>query len=340
MRLDDFWYVVAESRELTAERPLSRQVLGERLAVFRGADGTPAALQDRCMHRAGALSSGRVRAGCLQCPYHGWRYRPDGTVAEVPSEGPDTREIPARTARCYATAEVDGYVYVRLATGSDAPAEPPRSPHWGAPGWGHIRLQNRFDADVTACVENFIDVPHTVFVHPGIFRTARGQAIDATVTRRGGEVSIDYTGETNNLGWFSWFLNPGRHPIRHTDTFQMPNRTHVVYEMGPRRVFLITSQSVPIDDQQTLVYTDLTYDYGWLTPWVGPVVRWQSQAVIDQDLEVLSRQSWVRRRYGDDFTNTPADVVHVLVESVRAALAAGEDPRQLPDRTHRVRFHA
>jgi hypothetical protein len=69
-------------------------------------------------------------------------------------------------------------VYVRLATGSDAPAEPPRSPHWGAPGWGHIRLQNRFDADVTACVENFIDVPHTVFVHPVIFRTARGQASD------------------------------------------------------------------------------------------------------------------------------------------------------------------
>lgn len=340
MKLDDFWYVVAESHELRAGRVLARTVLGERLAVFRDAVGQPAALRDRCMHRAAPLSMGQVDGGQLRCPYHGWTYRGDGTVAAVPAEGPDAREVAGRCARRYATREQHGYVYVRL---SDAPTvdQPPFAlPAWGERGWGRVRLQNRFANTVTNCVENFIDVPHTVFVHPGIFRTARGQPIRATVTREAGSVVIHYHGETDNLGWFAWFLNPGRHPIEHSDAFHMPNVTHVRYAMGPRRTFLITSQSVPVGDAETLVYTDLCYDYGWVTPFVGPIVRYQSQAVIDQDLVILQAQAENLARFGGGFANTPADLVHVLVESIREALEAGQDPRDLPVRTHELVMYA
>jgi phenylpropionate dioxygenase-like ring-hydroxylating dioxygenase large terminal subunit len=340
VRLEDFWYVVAESHELSTTTVLARQVLGEWLAVFRDDAGRPAALRDRCMHRASRLSRGRVENGCLRCPYHGWLYRGDGSVAEVPAEGPAQREVAGRRTRRYETREQDGYVYVRLADAPVVDVPPFAMPHWNAPGWGRVRLQNRFKNTVTNCVENFIDVPHTVFVHPGIFRTARGQPIDATITRENGVVTVKYGGETDNLGWFSWFLNPSGSPIVHTDQFFMPNITHVRYGMGPHRTFLITSQSVPVADDETLVYTDLTYDYGWATPFAGPVVRWQSQAVIDQDIVALGQQMEVIRRYGDAFASTPADLVHVLVESIRGALVEGSDPRDLPVRTHRVTFHA
>jgi phenylpropionate dioxygenase-like ring-hydroxylating dioxygenase large terminal subunit len=250
--------------------------------------------------------------------------------------------VSGRRTRTYETCEQDGFVYVRL----EAPATPEedvppfRMPHWNEPGWHHVRLQNRFANNVTNCVENFIDVPHTVFVHPGIFRTARGQAISATITREGGAVTTVYEGETDNLGWFSWFLNPEKRPIEHTDQFFMPNVTHVKYHMGPRRTFYITSQSVPVEEDETLVYTDLTYDYGWVSPFIGPLVGWQSQRVIDQDIVALGQQMEVIRTYGDAFQSTPADLVHVLVESIREALAEGRDPRALPKRTHRVTFHA
>ncbi len=336
----DYWYIVAESHELIAGAVLARKVLGEWIAVFRDAEGKPAALRDRCMHRASRLSLGKVSQGCLRCPYHGWLYRGDGSVAEVPAEGPSQREVAGRRTRRYASREQDGYVYVRLAEAPAVETEPFSMPHWGEAGWGRVRLQNRFRNTVTNCVENFIDVPHTVFVHPGIFRTARGQPIAATITREGGVVTVTYAGETDNLGWFSWFLNPTKAPIVHTDQFFMPNVTHVRYGMGPRRTFLITSQSVPLEDDETLVYTDLSYDYGWFTPLAAPIVRWQSQAVIDQDIVALGQQMEVIRKYGDAFANTPADLVHVLVESLRAAIAKGEDPRALPVRTHAVTFHA
>lgn len=338
MKLDDFWYVVARSEELVPGAVLARQVLGEWLAVFRDAAGAPAALRDRCMHRNSRLSLGRVRDGCLQCPYHGWVYDGEGRVVAVPAEGEGYSSPASRRARRFSTREQHGYVYVRLADAPTEAVEPFPMPHWDEPGWRHVRLVNRFRNDVTNCVENFIDVPHTVFVHPGIFRTSRGQRIEATVVRENGSVVVDYRNETDNLGWFRWFLNPEGTPIRHQDRFFMPNVTNVEYTFGPRRVFIITSQSVPCADDDTLVYTDLTFDYGVFNLVAGPIVRWQAQAVIDQDIVALGQQREVIDRYGAEFANTPADVIHVLVESIRDALARGEDPRALPRKVVDIAF--
>ena len=338
MRVDDFWYVVARSEDLRGDTVLARQVLDEWLVVFRGVDGAPAILQDRCSHRNSRLSLGKVCAGHLQCPYHGWTYNAEGQVTAVPAEGDGFQRLAERRARRYACREQDGYVYVRIAETPTEAVEPFPMPHWGVAPWRHIRLVNRIANNVTNCVENFIDVPHTVFVHPGIFRKSRGQLIEATLTRENGSVIVDYKNETDNLGWFSWFLNPKGTTISHQDRYFMPNVTNVEYSFGPRRVFIITSQSVPCSESETLVYTDLTYDYGIWNLFAGPIVRYQSQAVIDQDIVALGQQMEVIQKYGAAFSNTPADVIHVLVESIRDELARGGDPRGLPPKRLDVRF--
>lgn len=338
MRFEDFWYVVAESAELTPGTVLSRKVLGEWLAVFRGPDGAPAALRDRCMHRSGRLSKGSVRDGCLRCPYHGWTYDAAGQVVAVPAEGEAFKATPGRKGHAFRVQEQDGFVYARIADPPSVEVAPFKMPHYGEAGWRTVRLQNRFRNNVTNCAENFIDIPHTVFVHPGIFRKPRQQEITAKVVRREGAVHAEYYGETDNLGWFSWFLNPGGVKIKHTDSFFMPNVTSVTYEFGPRRCFVITSQSVPAEDDDTLVYTDLTFDYGFWN-FIAPLfVRWQGQKVIDQDVVALAEQMEVIKKYGEEFANTSADVIHVFVESIRGSIAKGEDPRQLPPREVEVRF--
>jgi phenylpropionate dioxygenase-like ring-hydroxylating dioxygenase large terminal subunit len=334
----DFWYIVALSDELRPGTVLARQVLGEWLAVFRGPDGQPIVLQDRCMHRSGRLSKGTVVNGCLRCPYHGWTYDQEGALVAVPAEGDDFQQVEARKAVRYTAIERDDYVYVRLSDGPEAVESPFPMPRYRQPGFTSVRLINRFENNVTNCVENFIDIPHTVFVHPGIFRTQRRQRFEATVTRKGGEVHVSYRNETDNLGWFRWFLNPDGHEIEHTDSFYMPNVTSVEYVFGPRRRFLITSQSVPVHDEETLVYTDLTFDYGVWNTIARPIVAWQGQRVIDQDLVALRTQMEVLRRYGTKFSNTQADTIHVYVESIRSALEQGRDPRELPERSREISF--
>lgn len=336
--LRGFWYIIASSEELKPGQILSRTILGEDLAVFRTQSGLPAALQDRCLHRAAPLSAGKVTGERLRCGYHGWEYESSGCLAHVPSLGPETHKLGRRCATSYDVQERDGYVYARLDSTAQSTFEPFAMPHYNEKNWRRVRLVNLFENNVTNCAENFVDIPHTAFVHPGIFRSPRCQKLGASVARRGGSVIVDYRGETNNLGYFSWLLNPSGREIRHRDSFHMPNVTCVEYDFGPRRRFVITSQSIPVTAEKTLVYTDLSYDYGIFNPFAGPLVRDQGQKVIDQDIEILRLQMRTIRKSGENFTHAPADVIHVYIESIRRELESGRDPKLLPAQSQEIEF--
>ena len=362
--LHAFWYIACESHELTASQPLARTILDERIVLFRDEHNQAVALRDRCMHRSAPLSKGSVRDGCIQCPYHGWTYNTQGQVVSVPCEEEDPTAIRGhqkrfdgvkRNAVRHDVCEQENYVYVRLhqdhpsGKAKKNPSDPVSTagadsilpfsmPCHKKPGYKHVRLQNRFDNSVVNCAENFIDIPHTVFVHPGIFRKSRRQKITATASLSKGQVHVTYKGETDNLGWFRIFLNPSKAPIEHEDHYIMPNVTMVEYRFGPKRHLFITSQSVPINDSQSLVYTDLTFDYGIWTWLASPIIRWQGQKVIDQDVEILAQQMENIKRYGDSFAHTAADTIHLYVEQIWNELLHQRDPRLLDERTKTFSF--
>ncbi|NJN86346.1 MAG: aromatic ring-hydroxylating dioxygenase subunit alpha [Leptolyngbyaceae cyanobacterium SL_7_1] len=336
MHFQHFWYIVALSDQLRPNQLLARTVLDEWLVIFRGENGQAVALRDRCLHRHSRLSCGAVHRGKVQCPYHGWVYDQTGNVVAVPSEGAPFTASFARQARRYVTCEQDGYIYVRLVEPQEAIAPFPML-HYGEPGWETVRLVNRFANSVTNCAENFIDVPHTASVHPGVFRNSQRQQLAMRVERRDGSVWVTYQNETTNLGWFRQFLNRQGQPISHIDRFHMPNITCVEYDMGDRHLF-ITSQSVPETENSTLVYTDVTFNYGRWNKLARPLVRWTAQHIINQDMQVLKVQGETIAKYGTQFANTPVDTVHGFVESIRGAIAAGNDPRDLPNKTVEITF--
>jgi phenylpropionate dioxygenase-like ring-hydroxylating dioxygenase large terminal subunit len=338
MKFDDFWYVVAESKQLRANAILSRMILGEWLAIFRGDDGKAVALRDKCMHRNSRLSKGKVCQGQIHCPYHGWVYDKNGQVVAVPAEGKDFSQTTTRRSPSYETMEKDNYIYVRLAKQPSEEFQPFPMPYHKQTGWETVRVINRFNNNVTNCAENFIDIPHTASVHPGVFRKSRQQQLEMTVERKAGSVFAEYRNETNNLGWFAAFLNPKGHEIHHVDTFHMPNITSVEYHMGGNRRLFITSQSIPENENSTLVYTDVTYNYGIWNKIARPFIRWTAQYIINQDVEALKIQQQVIEKYGSQFCNTPADTIHVFVESIRNKIADGEDPRKLTEKSVQVKF--
>lgn len=335
MKFENFWYVVAQSKQLKSNQVLSCQVLGEWLAVFWSKNGQAVALQDRCVHRNSRLSCGKVQEGNLQCPYHGWVYDQDGQVVAIPAEGKNFKPRANLKAKQYQTCEQDGFVYVCLAK----PELPPFSmPHYQHSGWHSVRVVHRFQNTVTNCAENFIDIPHTVSVHPKIFRQPRQQEITMIVKRDNGNVIAEYHNETSNLGWWSRFLNPNKNKIYHSDRFFMPNVTSVEYKFSYNRHLFITSQSVPETETTTLVYTDATFNYGIWSYLAMPFVWWTAKRIIKQDVQILKIQQEVIQKYGEKFAHTPADTIHVFVESIRKAIATGKDPRKLPAKTVKVTF--
>ncbi|MGV3525455.1 MAG: Rieske 2Fe-2S domain-containing protein [Candidatus Sericytochromatia bacterium] len=326
-----YWYVVCQSHELKPNQAIQRTLLDEWLALFRGDDGQVVALQDRCPHRNYKLSEGRVRNGLLQCPYHGWTFDKSAEVVAIPSEGADFKRLSSRCAKKFEVLECDDLVYVRLARHPEMDVPPFRMPHYGEKGFKTVRLFNVFQNNVTNCAENYVDVPHTVFVHDKIFRVSRGEKVEATVERKNGTVLVEYTNETDNMGWFSFFLNPKKTPIVHRDAFHTPNITSVEYIFSPGKSFYISSHCTPVTDQLTWVYTDLTFQFGIFNLVAAPIVRYQGQSVIDQDIVALDTQMEVIRKYGTQFAHATADIVHIYIESLRHAIAKGENPLLLSE---------
>lgn len=334
MSFKNYWYVVAQTQDIQA-KPFRAELLGEWLVLFRNDQGEITALRDRCLHRSVRLSEGRVENGQLRCMYHGWLYDKAGQVVNIPSEGDAVPKGPCRKAPKFHVRELDGLVFVCLAE-TPALTEPFRSPHYAAKGWATVRLVNRFKNNVTNCVENFVDVPHTTFVHPKIFRDPEGHMVRLDMERKDGKVRVDYVNEKHKLGLFSWFLNPSSEPYGHVDTFHQPNITSVEYHFSATKHFYITSQSVPISDTESMVYTDLTYQFGIFTAVARPFVKKLGQAVIDQDLVILKNQMETIEKYPDAFQNSSVDLMHVWIESIRDAIEAGKDPMALPEKRHSV----
>lgn len=334
--LRSFWYIACQSKDL-GNKPKAISILGKHLALFRGSENKVVAIEDRCLHRNAKLSEGRVKDGCIVCPYHGWSFDSTGEVKDIPSEGGCLKK--KRKQKTMPVIEQQDYIYVWL--GDEEPTKEQKPfdiPHYSTPGFHKIKLINYFESSVTNCVENFIDIPHTVFVHPGIFRVRKDQKIVAVMKRDKGSVEITYSNETDNLGFFSRFINPESKEIVHFDRFHMPNITCVEYYVSKNRHFIITSQSVPIGDNETMVYTDLTYNYGVWNKVASPLIRQQAQQIIAQDQVILKNQKDNIARFGESFQNSPADTIHVLVESIRHCLEKGKDPLVLSTKSKEIEF--
>lgn len=153
------WTPVLHARDLKAA-PVQVTVAGERVALFRGADGV-AALIDRCPHRGVALSLGKVVDGCLECPFHAWSFRGDGEVASIPFN-PDLDRGRIR-ATAVPVRERGGLVW--LYTGLEAQGEPVVPAALTDPGFSVYRVTDDWDCHWTRAMENMLDSPHVPFLH-------------------------------------------------------------------------------------------------------------------------------------------------------------------------------
>src|SRR6266850_2081217 len=231
MSLKDNWYIAAEARELK-RKPIGLELYGERLVLFRDEKGNPAALEDRCAHRNLELSRGRTIDGCIECQYHGWRYDGAGALRVVPSLGKNAC-LPNHRVRSFPAVEQNGFIWVFL--GAAVPqALPFHFPHYGEDSWTTFRMKTRFEASVEACLENFLDCPHTVFVHKGWFRSHDTRELAAVVQGKSNSVEARFRGEPISKSVVSRLFFPKGRELKHTDRFEMPNISRVHYDCGIR----------------------------------------------------------------------------------------------------------
>ena len=325
------WYVVATSRQLR-KRPLQVRLFDTPLVLFRRPDASPCALLDRCSHRNVPLSLGKIVGQHIECAYHGWRFDGEGQCRVVPGlcKAHNTR---GRRIPRYCCREQDGMIWVYAEADRQPSNQPYALPFIGTPGYTTLRYQVDAHAGILPTAENALDVPHTAFLHGGLFRSqSTRNTIRVEVRRWHDRVEAEYLDEPRPTGLAGRILAPGGGVVQHVDRFLLPSIVQVDYRLGQKSHFCVTAALSPLSDSHTRLFAVITFRLpfpGWL---VKPLLKPVALRIFKQDAQILAAQTQAKQDFGGEhYASTEIDVLgsHILLllrHAQRGPLEAVEQP--------------
>lgn len=327
-----YWYPVA--REGSVKRTPQRVVVfGIPYVLYRDSSGAPIAHIDRCPHRNVPLSGGRCgHDDTLECPYHGWRFRPDGSCAAIP--GSTKPPSPHHRVDTYPTAVRYGIVWI--CPHLEGPVRDIATlPTFGANGYTSLIRQVWYPAGLFATVENALDVPHTSILHRGLFRNERRHRIKVTTRRYRDFAEAHYEGEPPPSGLVARALSlggPRQLTVDHWDRFFCPNLLQVEYRLGSRVHFLVSGFCTPVSPERTELFAVVTVRtpyFKWLERALLALIEPLAMRVYRQDFEILRAQRETVETFGGErFLFAETDVLGTAITRLLKEAAQEEESVQ------------
>ena len=324
VHMKDQWYVACISTELKVGKVIKRTIMGQPLVLFRNATGEVGTLLDVCPHRNVPLSMGVVNEENLQCRYHGWEFSTTGQCQKVPCLlNGETKK--GRTATRFATTEESGFVWTYMTPDVEPDKRPFQFPTVGS-GYTHLRRCVEAEATLHATIENALDVPHTAYLHQGLFRSnKKTNEIEAIIRRFSDRVEAEYVGEPRPTGLLGRLLAPSGGVVTHFDRFFLPSIAQVEYHVGKENHIVVSAVGTPVQDFQTKLYALVSFNTripGWL---LRPLVEPFALRIFQQDAVILKGQTeTIQQMGGEKFSSTELDVLGSHIWRLMKDAAAGK----------------
>lgn len=247
------WFQVGWSTDLQIGDVRPLHYFGQDLVAFRDRSGRFCVLDAHCRHLGANLAHG----GCvtddgIQCPFHGWVWRADGTNASIPYQD---RPSKARLGSWH-TAESDGVLLVWHDAAGRAPLwSPPArlqdvAPHLAARTFhpadsGAQSRYERTSVHPQMLLENAVDPMHFRFVH--------GTPDYPQVLR---EDVDDYTWHSKVGFGRRWQDGVDRHDDDVNTLHLLWSGSGIAYNAltDPERVMMVLIGCTPVDDRTTDVF--------------------------------------------------------------------------------------
>jgi len=274
------WHVVARVPDLGIDAPHATRLLGVDLVVWREKEAVHV-WDDLCIHRGAKLSGGRIKDGCLMCPYHGWTYNNQGECARIPAQ-PEQKPPPRAHTRVHPVRVLYDLVWTCLGEPS---GDPPPFPEWSDPAYRSIPCgPYAFNALGPRVIENFLDVGHFPFVHAGYLGDPGHTEIE------------EYTAEETPTGVISrdipiWQPDPdgtGRAAkVLYTYEALRPLAARFTKAQGAQRFSMIDIVT-PVDMGRSVAWAIMAMNYSFDVP--AEKIRTFQDEVTAQDLPIVESQ--------------------------------------------------
>lgn len=251
-----FWYAVMPAELLDDGQPHPFTLLGEKIVLWKRADGGVACLKDRCCHRSAQLSLGFIEDGHVVCGYHGWTFDGGGACVRVPQR-PASQPIPSTyCVPSYRAALKYGYVWVAL---DDPLTGIPDIPEAALPGYRVVpQFYEEWKIGALRLMENSFDAAHVAYVHRGTFGDPKRPEVapppDIVPTDYGFDTRYDAPVVVRGDNAHKAVGTASTQTVRHIHSiWYLPfaRRTSITYPHGLVHAFVTCA--TPIDDGRCMV---------------------------------------------------------------------------------------
>jgi len=292
--LTDIWYFAAPASAVKVGRLTRLQLMGEPVVLGRTRAGEVFALRDVCPHRAAPLSAGRLTRETdgresVECPYHGWRFAPDGVCLAIPSLASDQAlDISRIAVRRFQVAESQGMIFIWVfGDGGSQPDQPP--PEFPGVVGGAPKLVDAmdFDAHIDHAVVGLMDPSHGPFVHRQWWWRSAGSRHEKAKRFEpspAGFVMVRHPPSRNSRA----YALLGGQPLTEI-TFRLPGMRWEHITVGKRQVLALTCLT-PLTETRTRI-TQLAWSDHPIFTLAGPFVRAGARRFLQQDGDMVNLQN-------------------------------------------------
>ena len=299
------WYAIIPSKKVKPGGILAVKRLSLELALFRTQAGELGCVVDQCAHRGVALSKGKVKTDCIQCPFHALAFDPKGKCVFIPANGRASQQDNSRyNVRAYPVRERDGMVFLWYGEPESATETLPTFGE-DLEGFVYSEIEDHWNTHYSRAIENQLDVVHVPIVHHNTIGRGNKTLIN------GPKVIFEepelVTSANNEVDQGQLPKKPAECVIKSTYLrFCYPNlwTNHISDKL------LVTIYFAPVDEENTILYlrfyTKITglKPVDWLIAQVGKVMnriieRQDKRVVITQKPKASAYKSNEKLLVGD-----------------------------------------
>ena len=307
--LANYWYPLVETKSLTNNTMIKMTAFSFNYVVWKNKEGEVGVFLDSCCHKQAPLSKGRLQQNQITCPYHGWQFDHQGKCSNIPySDQPSNCDN--KSLLKIFSKNINGIIW--FFPGDQALALNEEHNHvyesWHSLKGDIVKIEE-FACDEQALIENFMDSPHTNFIHSGLIRKAeklkpREIAIYLDEKQK---LIVDHLPSDETLGPFNWFINPNHNPTHHQDMFIAPSQVDIQYQFEKGKTnFRTQILMCPIDANNTRAFFKITCQFRLFNPLIRlglkaflPIVLKQDKKIVDLQFNNPSKLSQFKGEFID-----------------------------------------
>ncbi|WP_448375412.1 Rieske 2Fe-2S domain-containing protein [Fervidobacterium sp.] len=247
------WYVVMSSKEVKEGKLIGVTRFGEKLAIWRDAEGKVHCISDICCHRGASISHGKLleNAERVMCPFHGFEYDSTGRVRVIPSNGRNSPVPENFKVKAYKTYELADFIW--LWYGDDEPTQNPSYFDDIDDSLPYSEFSEVWNVHYSRAIENQLDPIHVPFVHYNTIGRGNRTVADGPIVRW-----------INDTMFYFYVFNrvDDGTPARKPEEMQISEMSKVYLEFKFPNIWQnhideklrVTAAFVPIDEEHTKIY--------------------------------------------------------------------------------------